>query len=193
MTRRGPRTGAGDAREAILEAARATFAEAGYDHATIRRIATTAGVDPALVHHYFGSKEELFAAAVHLPLAPEQVVDEVFADGIANAAPRLATVFFRFWETPETRDALIGQMRMALSTGKPPVLRDFLATTLFRRAAQHLSGRDRDLRIQLVAAHLLGVAMARYVIKLEPLASTPVERLIAEISPQLQGYLTGTG
>ncbi len=128
MTRRGPRAGTSDTREAILEAARATFAEAGYDRATIRRIAATAGVDPALVHHYFGSKEDLFAAAVHLPLRPEQVVAEVFAAGVAAAAPRLATLFFRIWETPETREALIGQMRMALTTGKPPAIRDFLAT-----------------------------------------------------------------
>ena len=115
MTRRGPRSGDEDTRETILEAARATFAEAGYDRATIRRIATTAGVDPALVHHYFGSKEDLFAAAVHLPLAPEQVVDEVFAAGVANAAARLATLFFRIWEAPDTREALIGQLRMALA------------------------------------------------------------------------------
>jgi AcrR family transcriptional regulator len=189
MTRRGPRSGDEDTRESILEAARATFAEAGYDRATIRRIATTAGVDPALVHHYFGSKEDLFAAAVHLPLAPEQLVDEVFADGVANAAARLATLFFRIWEAPDTREALIGQLRMALSSDQPPALRDFLATTLFRRAAEHLSGPDRDLRIQLVASHLLGVAMVRYVIKVEPLASAPVERIVAALAPRLQEYL----
>lgn len=193
MTRRGPRAGAPDTREAILEAARATFAEAGYDRATIRRIATTAGVDPALVHHYFGSKEGLFAAAVHLPLVPEQIVDEVFAAGVDHAGEHLATLFFRIWETPETREALIGQVRMALSSDQPPALRDFLATTLFRRVAEHLPGSDRELRTQLVAAHLMGVAMARYVIKLEPLASLPVERIVKKVAPRLQEYLSGKG
>jgi AcrR family transcriptional regulator len=193
MTRRGPRAGTSDTREAILGAARATFAEAGYEAATIRRIAAAAKVDPALIHHYFGSKEDLFAAAVHLPLAPEQVVEEVFAAGIDGAATRLATVFLRVWETPQTREALIGQMRMALSTGQPPPLRDFLAASLFRRAAQHLTGPDRDLRIQLVAAHLVGVAIVRYVIELEPLASMPVEKIVAAMAPRLQGYLSGKG
>lgn len=189
MTRRGPRTGTSDTREAILGAARATFAEAGYEAATIRRIASAAKVDPALIHHYFGTKEDLFAAAVHLPIAPEQMVEEVFAAGVDGAATRLATVFFRVWENPETRAALIGQVRMALSSDQTPALREFLATTLFRRVAERLSGTDRELRTQLAASHLMGVAMARYVIKLEPLASIPVERIVEQMAPRLQGYL----
>jgi AcrR family transcriptional regulator len=189
MKRRGPRPGPSSTRDEILEAARATFAEVGYDRATIRRIAAAAGVDPSLVVHYFGKKEDLFAAAVKLPLRPEQAIDQVFVGGIDGAARRLSTLFFSIWENPESREALIGQLRMALTTGRPPPMRDFMAQVLLKKAAGLIEGPDPALRVELVASHLLGAAILRYVLELEPLASFPIDRLIDEISPRISTYL----
>lgn len=187
MTRRGPRPQEAT-REAILEAARNTFADLGFDRGTMRAIAAAAGVDPALIHHYFGTKEELFAAAVHLPLPPDRLVDEVFADGVDQAGRRLSEMFFRVWETPEARQALTGQLRLALAGGEPP-LRDFLSVTMLPRVASRLRGTDRKLRASLAASHLVGVALARYVIRLEPLASAPVAKIVELVAPRVQGYL----
>lgn len=187
--RRGPRPAGSDTREAILEAARSTFAEAGYDRATVRAIAARAGVDPALVHHYFGTKEGLFAAAVHLPVSPGDALAEVFAGDRAGAGERLATLFLRVWEDPTTRNALLGQLRSAMATGAPPPMRDFVVSSLFRPAATHLTGPDPELRMELAAAHLMGIALLRHVLRVEPLASEPLERLVAAVAPRLQAYL----
>lgn len=190
MKRRGPRPGRSTTRDEILEAARATFSEVGYDRATIRRIAAASGVDPALVIHYFGNKENLFTAAVELPMRPDQFFEQVFrgpADGMGH---RLASLFFSAWENPQTREALIGQLRMAFTTGEPPPMRDFVADVVLDRAAQVIEGPDASLRLELAASHLLGVALLRYVLRFESLASAPIERVIAEISPRIAGYLT---
>ncbi|MGH8957541.1 MAG: TetR/AcrR family transcriptional regulator [Acidimicrobiia bacterium] len=190
--KRGPRPEGATTREDILEAARATFSEVGYDRATIRRIASFAEVDPALVMHYFGSKEELFAAAVKLPMSPEQAFGHIFEGPPDELGTRLATLFFGIWEIPDTREALIGQLRMALTTNTPPPMRDFLAEAVLSRIEKGVSGPDASLRVELAASHLIGVAVIRYVLRLEPLASTPIERLVSEIAPRITSYLTKT-
>ncbi|MFZ0626652.1 MAG: TetR family transcriptional regulator, partial [Acidimicrobiia bacterium] len=180
-TRRGPRAGGSDTREAILAAARTAFASRGYDRATIRHIAGEAGVDPALIHHYFGKKEDLFAAAVRMPMRPFEAVDEVFAEGLAELPARLTALFFRVWEIEETREALLGQIRMAFIDERPPPIREFVATALLEKVAERLDRPDPDLMVELVASHLLGVAILRYVIRLEPLASVHIDRLVEEV------------
>ncbi|MGH8926698.1 MAG: TetR family transcriptional regulator [Acidimicrobiia bacterium] len=188
--KRGPRPEGATAREDIVEAARSTFSALGYDRATIRRIAAAAAVDPALVIHYFGSKEDLFAAAVKLPIRPEQAFEHVFRGPPAEIGLRLASLFFGIWENPESREALIGQLRMAFTTDTPPPFRDFLAEVVVRRAEHEIGGPDPKLRVELAASHLLGVALLRYVVKLEPLAATPIEKLIEAIAPRITSYLT---
>lgn len=187
--KRGPRAEGSTTREDILEAARSTFSDAGYDRATIRRIAATAGVDPALVIHYFSSKENLFAAAVKLPLAPEQAFEHIFVGPPNEIGLRLARLFFGIWEIPETREALIGQLRMALTTDRPPPMRDFLADAILKRVEKGVALPDARLRVELAASHLIGLAVIRYVLRLEPLASTPIARLIEEIAPRITSYL----
>lgn len=190
MTRRGRRPGDPGTRDRILDTARTAFAEHGYERATIRLIAAGAGVDPALVHHYFGTKEDLFAEAVRLPLRPAEAVEEVFADGLDGVARRLTSLFFRAWESRETREALLGQLRMAMTSGRPPPMRDFVVAAMLGRVAARLPGPDPALRIELVAAQLLGVAVLRHVLELEPIASTPVERLAELVLPRVAAYLT---
>ncbi|CAN5759639.1 TetR family transcriptional regulator [soil metagenome] len=187
--RRGPRSGESETRNDILEAARTTFSEVGYDRATFRRIAKIAGVDPALVTYYYGKKQDLFAAAVRLPMRPDQAIAEVFRGTPAEMAEKLAHVFFSTWEVPESREALIGQLRMAFATGQPVAMREFIVEAVLSRADQLLVGPRATLRLELVASHLLGLAILRYVLMLEPVASTPIDELIAEVAPHLAGYL----
>lgn len=189
--RRGRRTGAPDTRELILEAARASFADVGYDASTIRRIAASAGVDPSLVIHYFGTKQDLFAASVELPISPVAMIERVFVGGAAEGtiAENLTTVFFEIWERPESRQPLLGQLRVAFSTGQPPPMGEFVVDAVISRIGEFVQGPDADLRIELAASHLVGVAVLRYVVRLEPLASAPVDELVAAIAPRIRQYL----
>lgn len=190
-TRRGPRSAGPDTRETILEAARSAFAARGYDRATIRLIASQAGVDPALVHHYFGKKEDLFAAAVRLPMRPFEAVDELFAGGMAELPGRLTELFFRVWEVVETREALLGQIRMAFIDERPPPVREFIASAILEKVAERLDRPDPDLMVELVASQLVGVAVLRYLMKLEPLASVDIDHLVAELTPRVASFLVG--
>jgi AcrR family transcriptional regulator len=190
VVRRGRRPGEPDTRGSILAAARALFAEAGYARVTIRRIASVAGVDPALVHHYFGTKEELFANAVDLPFSPAEAVGRVLAGGAAGMGERLAQLFFTVWEAPESREPLIAQLRQAMVDPEAPFpFAEFVSGALLPRAVPHLSVPNPSLRLELAAAHLVGVAILRYVARLEPMASLPAERLVAEVGPRIQTYL----
>jgi AcrR family transcriptional regulator len=189
--RRGRRTGAPDTRESILEAARASFADVGYDASTIRRIAAAADVDPSLVIHYFGTKQDLFAASVELPISPVAMIERVFVAGAAEGtiAENLTKVFFEIWERPESRQSLLGQLRAAFSTGQPPPMREFVIDAVVSRIGEFVHGPDAELRIELAASHLVGVAVLRYVVQLEPLASAPVDDLVAAIAPRIRQYL----
>ncbi len=191
MARTGRRPGGEDTRGAILAAARSEFAAKGFHRATMRSIAGEAGVDPALVHHYFGTKEDLFGASIDLPLRPAEVAEKVFADGATHAGRNLSTLFFTVWEKPETRDSLLAMLRGAFATDHgSAVLREFFGSALLGRVAPRLEGPDPDLRVALIASHLVGVAMLRYVIGFPALANAPVERLIDMIAPQIQAYVT---
>src|SRR5213078_363429 len=177
MARTGRRPGNQDTREAIVEAARKAFAERGYDRASIRAIATSAGVDPALVHHYFGSKDQLFLATVQVPINPEEFIPKIFEQGIDGVGERLVRTFLSVWDSPvgSTAAALL---RSAVSHDwSARMLREFVTTQILRRATKHLDldPAEAPLRMSLVAAQILGLAMARYIVRVEPLASAPAE------------------
>jgi AcrR family transcriptional regulator len=189
----GRRPGNPGTREAVLAAARATFADRGFDGATIRGIATAAGVDPALVHHYFGSKDQLFLAAVEAPADPDELLPEVLAadrDVLGAAVVRMA---LRVWDGP-AQPAGLALIRSAMGnewTAK--LLREFLVSKVLRRVVGTL-GLDPDeraARASLVASQLIGLVMARYVLRLEPLASASPESVVAAMGPTVQRYLTG--
>ncbi|MEV4740586.1 TetR family transcriptional regulator [Streptomyces sp. NPDC049555] len=191
---RPARTEAGSgpgARERILGAARAEFAEHGYDKASIRGIAKAAGVDPALVHHYFGPKEQIFAAAVEVTMTPALGAPDTVAEGDPEGAgERLTRFFLGIWEDPVTREPLLAVLRSAVANRTAAaVFRDLVATRLMARVAGHLEGPDTRLRSELAAAQLVGVVMMRHVIGLEPLASADLEEIVAATAPVVQHHL----
>ena len=193
MARRGRRSGDADTRRLILEAARSAFARVGYEAATIRLIAADAGVDPALVHHYYGTKEDLFAQAVHIPFRPGDAIEAVFNPGLPGAGERIARLFFTIWEAEPSREAVLGQLRRSLVDPDAPMpFAEFITTALLHRAVGHLDGPDRELRLELMAAQLVGLAILRYVMRIEPAASASLDELIAQVAPRLQTYLDGS-
>jgi len=192
MKAAGRRPGESGTREAILEAARAAFADAGYDRATIRGIAAAAGVDPALVLHYFGSKEGLFEAALELPVRPA----DVFARGAAAGPDQLgATVvrtFLEAWEPPETRVRLMAMLRSAMTNeAAMGMIRELLVREVFGPITQTLGVPDAQLRATLVGSQFIGLAIMRFVGRVEPLASASVDELVAAVGPTVQRYLMG--
>lgn len=191
MARTGRRPGNVDTRGRVLAAARAEFAAKGFDRATIRSIAASAQVDPALVHHYFGSKEDLFAASIDLPIRPAEFVETVLADGVESAGLNITTFFFTVWENPGTREPLLAMLRGSFGTEQgAEVLREFFGTAMLGRIAPMIGGADAGMRVSLAVSQLLGVAVLRYVVGFPSLVKAPVEDLIEMIAPRVQSYLT---
>ncbi|MER6346099.1 TetR/AcrR family transcriptional regulator [Streptomyces sp. NPDC001595] len=185
--------GSGDTRDRILGAAREEFSERGYEKTSVRGIAKAADVDPALVHHYFGTKEQVFQAAVETVFAPAlRAPDVIFEGPDDEVGERFARFLFGVWENPVTRTPLLAVLRSAVNNEvAAAVFRRLVSHQLLRRVAARLGLPDAELRAELAAAQLVGVAMLRYVIKLEPLASTDVEVIIERVAPVVQSHLTG--
>ncbi|MGW0775317.1 TetR/AcrR family transcriptional regulator [Streptomyces sp. NPDC002835] len=179
------------ARERILQAARDEFAERGYDKTTMRGIARAAGVDAALVHHYFGTKDDVFAAAIEVSFEPATVVPQILGQGAAGIGERLARFFIGVWENPASRAPLLAIIRSALThEAAAKVLRGFVLRHLLERVAAELDVPDPRFRAELAASHMVGIAILRYVIRVEPLASADPEEIIRIVAPTLQRYLT---
>jgi AcrR family transcriptional regulator len=194
QTRRpGRRPGANETREAILVAARDAFAAHGYEKATIRGIAREAGVDPALVHHFYGPKEEVFRAAVSDVLAPiaaamADVGREVDA---ATTGRRLARVLVELWEREPTRGALIGAVRAAVTSDTAAELvRGIVQEHAIATVAAGTDAPDAELRANLVGATIVGVSMARHVLGVEPIASLSEDELAGVLGGALGYYLS---
>ncbi|BCJ40641.1 TetR family transcriptional regulator [Actinoplanes ianthinogenes] len=192
MARRtGRRPGNPDTRESILDAARTAFADKGYDGASIRAIATGAGVDPALVHHYFGTKDKLFLAAMQAPMDPLEVIDAATDGDRGEVGIRFVRLFLRIWDGPGGA-AGVALLRSAVGTEwTTKLFREFVVSQILRRAVPKLGLDEAEgpLRVSLAASHMVGIALARYVIKVEPLASAPSEAIVAAVGPSLQKYL----
>ncbi|MFI6486597.1 TetR family transcriptional regulator [Streptomyces sp. NPDC050564] len=179
-------------RDRILEAAREEFSERGYEKTSVRGIAKAAGVDSALVHHYFGTKEQVFEAAIEVAFAPALDAPAAVEEGpLEGVGERLTRFIFGVWENPATRTPLLAIVRSAVNNETAAaVFRRLIAAQLLRRIAGQLDLPDAELRAELAAAQLVGVAMLRYVIKVEPLASADPERIIGRVAPVVQGHLT---
>ncbi|GAA3802272.1 TetR family transcriptional regulator [Streptomyces coacervatus] len=190
---RRTRTESADTRDRILTVAREEFSERGYEKTSVRGIAKAAGVDSALVHHYFGTKEQVFASAIEVAFAPALNAPEAVAEGpLDDVGERLTRFVFGVWENPTTRTPLLAILRSAVNNETAAaVFRRLIASQLLRRIASQLDAPDAELRAELAAAQLVGCAMMRYVIKLEPLASADMEQIIARVAPVVQGHLTG--
>ncbi|MFJ5305778.1 TetR family transcriptional regulator [Streptomyces sp. NPDC088350] len=190
---RPPRTESADTRDRILSAAREEFSERGYEKTSVRGIAKAAGVDPALVHHYFGTKEQVFESAIEVAFAPALTARDAVTEGpLDGVGERLTRFFFGIWENPASRTPLLAIVRSALNNETAAaVFRRLVASQVLRRVAAELDLPDAELRAELAAAQLVGTAMLRYVIKVEPLASADAEQIIRRIAPVVQGHLTG--
>ena len=189
---RGRRPGGPDTRGEILAAARRSFAEKGFGGTTIRAVAGEAGVDPALVHHYFGAKDDLFLAALQIPIDPRALVPTIFAPGVEGAGERLLRVFFSVWDDPHTRLPLIALVRASLLQETPEsLLQQGILRMLLTPMRAALAPDEADRRVELVVSQMVGLVVTRYLIALEPLASMPAEELIAAVAPTLQRYLDG--
>jgi AcrR family transcriptional regulator len=192
MARTGRRPGASGTREAILDAARRSFAEHGYQHATIRGVADLAGVDPALVHHYFGTKQRLFVAAVQLPINPVQLLSALLADGPERIGERMIGAFLAVWDQTANNSPMLALVRSAVGDEQAAtMLREFITEEVLGRIAEELGSPDAKLRATLAGSQLIGLMMARYIIRVEPLASAPADQVAAAVGPTLQRYLTG--
>jgi len=192
MPRTGRRPGKVDTRGDILAAARDRFASNGYTGATIRSIAAAAEVDPALVHHYFGTKRQLFAATLDLPLDPTRIVQAVVADGPDRAGELLIRSYLAVWDDEEGRTTLVSMLRSALTDERVMrMLREFMLGTVVAPIVGEVAPDRHELRATLVASQVIGLAIVRYVAEVEPLASAPVEEVVVAIAPGLQRYLTG--
>ncbi|MFD3478921.1 TetR family transcriptional regulator [Streptomyces sp. NPDC058695] len=182
-------------RDRILEAARAEFSERGYEKTSVRGIAKAAGVDAALVHHYFGTKEQVFEASIEVAFAPALNAPAAIEDGPTDGVgERLTRFIFSVWESPATRAPLLAIVRSAVNNETAAaVFRRLVAVQLLRKIAGQLDlpSEEAELRAELAAAQLVGVAMLRYVIKVEPLASADMERIVERVAPVVQGHLTG--
>lgn len=179
--------------EAILAAARTAFGESGYDRATIRGIAAAAGVDPALVHHYFGTKADLYARAIALPVSPSEVIATVFTGDRSGLGERLTRFFFGVWERPEGREPFLAMLRGAFGGNERGTagFRQFVVHGMLAPVAAEVGGDDAPIRVELALAHLVGIAVLRYVVAVEPVATLPVDELVRRLAPHIQRHLAG--
>ncbi|MEY9872754.1 AcrR family transcriptional regulator [Streptacidiphilus sp. MAP12-33] len=188
--RTGRRPGGADTRGAVLEVARAEFAARGYEQTSMRGIARAAGVDAALLHHYFGSKEGLFLAALDFPIDPSAVVELVLSGDRDGMGERLARFVLALWEQPEVLHRLLAVLRTAVGSEQiAGILREFMVRELVLRLAADLGGPSPELRAELVLSQIIGLAVARYVIGAEPIASATPDELVPLLAPTLQNYL----
>jgi AcrR family transcriptional regulator len=188
---RGRRPGSPDTRAAILESARGLFAERGFASTTVRAIASAAGVDPALVHHYFGGKDDLFVASLALPVDPRAVLGPVAAQGAEGAGERLLRTLLGVWDDPELQPRLLVFARGLLDPAAQALVRDGFLRVVIGPVGVALGIDEPERRMPLVASQVFGIVLLRYLLAVEPLASMAAEELVAIYAPTLQRYLTG--
>jgi AcrR family transcriptional regulator len=190
--RTGRRPGNSSSREQIREAARKQFMERGYQGATMRSIADEAGVDAALVVHFFGNKATLLAESVEWPFDPEVQMPKLLVDGRGKAGNHLVELFVNTWDDQGRRNPILTLLRAATTEPRAAeLLAEFLSVKLFAPLMERLKADRPELRADLVASQLVGIGMARYVLALEPLASADADQVVAWVGPTLQRYLTG--
>lgn len=191
--RRGRRSAAEDTRGAILAAARRLFAEHGYEGTSLRHIAREASVDPALVHHYFDGKDSLLAASVQLPANPAEVLAEVVELPLEHRGEALVRTLLQLWESP-LQPALLTLVRSTIGSKRQSALMREIFKRRILSVVMAGAGHDDgqlELRGSLVASQMLGVLITRYVVRLEPLASTPAADVVRQVGPTVQRYLAG--
>jgi AcrR family transcriptional regulator len=191
MARTGRRPGNQDTREAIVEAARQAFAARGFDRASIRSIAASAGVDPALVHHYFGTKNQLFIDAMQFPLDPAVLLPQVASGGLDGFGERLIRTMLAVWDSKAGGPAAAFIRSAVSNETMARLLREFVIQRILRRMSKELpiDPAEAQWRLMMVASQVAGLIMVRYIIKIEPMASAPPDAVVAMFAPTIQRYI----
>jgi AcrR family transcriptional regulator len=187
MAPAGRRPGQNETKDAILDAARRQFASQGYDGATVRSIAAEAGVNAALLHHFYGTKQQLFVASLNLPVNPADMVPVILAGPDEEIGERLVRVFLGIWAAPQSREPFLAMLRSAATNEQvATMLRQFIDKAVLAKVAE-ARGIPR-IRVAAAAAQMIGVAMLRYIIGIPPLVEAGDEEIITLLAPVIQHY-----
>lgn len=190
---RGRPIGDINAREDILNVARRRFLAHGYDRVSVRSIASEVGVDAALVSYYFGSKRGLFAAAMELAVNPAELLADEISGPLDTLPVRLLSTVMAAWEAPETGDSLRSFLQAVIrDPDEARAFRELIESEMITRIAERLGGADASRRAAVATSQIAGLILARYVLRIEPLASTPSKELVRRIAPNLRVALFGT-
>jgi AcrR family transcriptional regulator len=189
---RGRPPGESQSREAILSAARRRFLDVGYERATMRAIAADAGVDAALLSYFFGSKRGLFGAAMALSANPAELVALAVPGDIRQLPDRILRSLLTVWDDPVHG---AGLRTMAEAAVREPdvarAVREAIGREVFAAIAERIGGADAGARVGAFSTQVVGVIFARYVLRLEPVASMPADELRERLAPAMRVVLLG--
>lgn len=192
MPRTGRRPGPSSTRAEITAAAARRFAAAGYDATSIRQVAADAGVDPALVRRFFGGKDQLFTGVASTLIDPGRAVAIITDGPPEGAGERLLRYFLSLLGDGPEPGPFLGLVRSAVtSEHAATLLREFLAERILREIQASFPSARPGLGAALAASQLVGLAVARYAVRLPPLTAADTEELIQLVAPVLQYYLSG--
>lgn len=187
----GRRPGTVSSKQAILDAARDQFTRNGYKGATLRAIAAQAGIDPALIRHFYGDKDGLFLAAMEMPSEAVHRILAVFSAPDHEWGELLTHSYLSLWEDPATAAPLRATVVSAFSNDQAmDRFLTFVTSTVLEGARPHLPDDDPSLRLSVAMSHLISVAMARHLMKAPPIAARPLDQIVALVAPAIQRYLT---
>lgn len=190
MSPGGRRPGTPDTRDEILAIARRRFAIRGYDATSLRDIAAEAKVDPALIIHYFGTKQSLFGAAAGLPNGLSRLLEGLAALPLHDFTRALVLGYLELIDSDGSRNAMLALVRSAVSNeNAAAMLREFLTAELLPVIGRLTKHPDAPLRAALVTAQLIGIATQRHVIRLEPLVRASPDEIAALVAPAIEQYL----
>lgn len=182
-----------DVNDAVLDAARAAFHAKGYVKTSVRGIAAAAGVAPEMVRRYYGSKDQLFAAAMLLPFDPAKAVPQILAPGLEGMGARLVRAMLETLRDEETREDLLALVQAGTSASRAAAgVREFIEQAVVDRVASVIGVPDARLRANLISAYLIGVGVNRYIVKIDPLASMSDDDVVRLVAPTIQDWLTPT-
>lgn len=181
-----------DTRARILAAAAVEFSRDGYEATSVRAVARAAGVDPALVRHYFSDKAALFAEAIAVPMRSDRLVATALEGPHEHVGENLVRYIVQTLDDPTTSQRVVSMMQTALGQEfAAGMFREFLIREVLTRIATELLDKDAELRASFAATQVVGLVIARYGLRIEPLASATPEEVVARVGPVVQWHLMG--